>query len=107
MNQHSEVVETVIDNIAQRDTEFSIESPPSYTEVTDAIKKLKNNRCAGEDGVPAEIFKHAGDALKKKLHELVIQVWDVADVPQGWKNALIIKLYKKGDTMNCGNYRGI
>ena len=107
LNQQSEVDETVIDNIAQRDTDFSMENPPSYTEVTDAIKKLKNNRCAGEDGVPAEIFKFAGDAFKKKLHKLVMQVWDIADVPQGWKNALIIKLYKKGDTLNCGNYRGI
>ncbi|BHF80935.1 hypothetical protein SprV_0702406400 [Sparganum proliferum] len=31
--------------------------PPSEEEVVDAIRKLRNNKAPGEDGIPAEIFK--------------------------------------------------
>lgn len=28
-------------------------------------------------------------------------------LPDKWEKAIIILLYKKGDKMNCNNYRGI
>ncbi|BHF81754.1 hypothetical protein SprV_0802489100 [Sparganum proliferum] len=35
--------------------------PPSEGEVVDAIRKLRNNKAPGEDGIPAEIFKSCVD----------------------------------------------
>nr|VZI44149.1 unnamed protein product [Spirometra erinaceieuropaei] len=35
--------------------------PPSEEEVADAIRKLRNNKAPGEDGIPAEIFKSCVD----------------------------------------------
>nr|VZI09395.1 unnamed protein product [Spirometra erinaceieuropaei] len=56
--------------------------PPSEEEVADAIRKLRNNKAPGEDGIPAEIFKSCVDTLALWLHE-------------------------KGDKTRYENYRGI
>ena len=34
-------------------------------------------------------------------------VWEEGHVPQAWKDANIVTIYKKGDRTECGNYRGI
>nr|VZH91243.1 unnamed protein product [Spirometra erinaceieuropaei] len=36
---------------------------PSEGEVADAIRKLRNNKAPGEDGIPAEVFKSCVDTL--------------------------------------------
>ena len=41
------------------------------------------------------------------LHALVTKIWEKEDVPEQWKEGLIIKIPKKGDLNECDNYRGI
>ena len=41
------------------------------------------------------------------LHRWIIKVWEEGHVPQAWKDANIVTIYKKGDRTECGNYRGI
>ena len=43
----------------------------------------------------------------KVLHEIVLDFWKKEVPPKDWIDAMIIKLFKKGDTTDCGNYRGI
>ena len=107
LNQFSEVDESVLLNIPQREVDESLAAPPTVEEVAKAIAKLKNNKCPGADGIPAEVFKYGGDELTRRLYQIICQIWEEEDVPQQWKDASIIKLFKKGDTMECGNYRGI
>ena len=42
-----------------------------------------------------------------RLHQLITNAWEVGSVPQAWKDASIVTIYKKGDRTHCGNYRGI
>ena len=56
---------------------------------------------------PAEIWKHGGEKLKRKLHDQILKIWEKETVPQDWKDANIVSLFKKGDRKDCGNYRGI
>ena len=35
------------------------------------------------------------------------EVWRTGVVPQDWKDAELVPLYKKGDRMKCDNYRGV
>ena len=37
---------------------------------------------------------------------LITRIWDREAIPGGWREALIVRVHKKGNTI-CGNYRGI
>ena len=45
--------------------------------------------------------------MSNRLHRWIIKVWEKVHVPQAWKDANIVTIYKKGDRTECGNYRGI
>jgi hypothetical protein len=107
LNQFSEVDEKVLENIPQREVDEKLADPPTLDEVDKAIARLKNNKCSGEDGITAEIFKYGGDVIRELLHQIICQIWKEGQVPQQWIDALIIKLFKKKDPLDCGNYRGI
>jgi hypothetical protein len=82
--------------------------PPTIEEVAAAVSEMRNGKAPGSDGIPAEIYKHGGDALLHRLHALFKVVWQDEEVPQEFKDAAIVPIYKKkGDRSDCGNYRGI
>ena len=41
------------------------------------------------------------------MEKLFRLVWDTEEVPEEWKEGLIVKLPKKGDLTTCGNWRGL
>ena len=71
-------------------------------------KLIKNDKAAGPDGLSAEFFKYGGPSVSRHLHDIIPLVWSTGVIPQQWKDASIVMIYKgKGDKANCGNYRGI
>ncbi|BHF70886.1 hypothetical protein SprV_0401393900 [Sparganum proliferum] len=81
--------------------------PPSEGEVADAIRKLRNNKAPGEDGIPSEIFKFCVDTLAPWLHEVIKRAWRDEVVPDDWDLGILVPILKKGDKTRCENYRGI
>ena len=80
---------------------------PVFQELLDAIESTPSDKAPGRCGIPAEIWKHDGQTIKQKLFELVLLIWKNEEVPQDWKDASIVPLFKKGSRVDCGNYRGI
>lgn len=80
---------------------------PSKAEIRKAIKTLKSGKAPGPDGIPAEAIKADLSTSTDMLHSLFTKVWEEEKVPENWKEAVIIKLPKKGDLTSCNNYRGI
>ena len=76
-------------------------------EMAIAIAGLKDGKAPGGDGIPAEVWKHGGGNLFSRLHQLMTNAWEVGSVPQAWKDASVVTIYKKGDRTDYGNYRGI
>ena len=36
-----------------------------------------------------------------------VLIWNKEELPQEWKESIIVPINKKGDRMDCNNYRGI
>ena len=85
-----------------------VETPDvTREEVEKAMKKLKNGKAAGNDNIAAELLKNGGEAMVDWVTELVQEVWRTRKVPQEWKDATLVPLFKKKDQKICDNYRGI
>jgi len=77
-------------------------------EVTRAIRRLKNGRAAGADGITAELLKGAKKPISEALHKVITNVWSTGRVPAEWKESIIVSLYKgKGSQSECNSYRPI
>ncbi|KAK3509681.1 hypothetical protein QTP70_008422 [Hemibagrus guttatus] len=107
LNVPGEIEPEALDNIQQRTIKTCLDETPSMDETMKAIMGLKDGKAPGGDGIPAEVWKYGGTNLLVKLHQLIHKAWDEGSVPQAWKDATIITIYKKGDRTDCGNYRGI
>ena len=84
-----------------------LSEPPDLKEVVDAIDATREGKAPGKCEIPAEIWKHGGTKIVSKLHQLILSVWSEENVPQDWKDASIVPIFKKGSRKDCGNYRGI
>jgi len=83
------------------------DSPITLDEVQTAIGKLKKNKSAGEDDIRGEMLQALNPDGVAKLHEIISQAWVQGQVPQDWRNATIVPIFKKGNKKQCSNYRGI
>ncbi|XP_038117204.1 uncharacterized protein LOC119769300 [Culex quinquefasciatus] len=81
--------------------------PPTLEDVEKAVKELKNAKSAGKDGLPAELFKHGSARMIEILHQIVQRIWCEEQLPTDWLDGLITPIYKKGQRLDCANYRGI
>jgi hypothetical protein len=68
---------------------------------------MKNNKAAGVDSIVAELLKNGGPNLVDALHEVIQQAWTSETQPRSWNEGLLCPVYKKGDKLDCKNYRGI
>ena len=83
---------------------------PTMQELADAIRLLANGKAVEPDGVSVKLFKITlnGDTTRRRrLLDTVVRIWRRGEVPQQWKDVIIMVLHKKKDRTECGNYRGI
>ena len=80
---------------------------PTVEEVEIAVQKLKNYKAPGTDNIPGELFKYGGNELVKQLHTIIKDIWLKEEMPTEWNMSIICPIHKKGDIMECANYRGV
>jgi hypothetical protein len=66
-------------------------------EVEIAIGNLKSYKSPGIDQIPAELFKAGGETLRSEVHKFIPTIWNKEELPQQWKESIIVPIYKKGD----------
>ena len=73
-------------------------------ELNECIKNLKNNKSAGPDNIPGEVWKaHIMDSELLGFCNRTLN----GDKPSIWSSSSIIPIPKKGDLSDTTNYRGI
>ena len=82
--------------------------PFTVQEVTAAIKRFKNNKSAGIDGILNEFLKHCPNDMYIAITQLFNITLDTDIVLTGWCISLICPIYEnKGQRNDPDNYRGI
>ena len=107
LNLDAEIDDTVLENLNRVPTMHELENEITMEELDEALKSMSNEKSAGFDGIPAEIYKNIGEVFKEELFLLFKLCWEEEKAPQDFKDALIVKIFKKGDKTLCDNYRGI
>jgi len=92
---------------AQIHTAEPLVPEPSAFEFELAIEKLKSNKSPGIDQIPAELIKAGGRTIRCVIHKLINSIWNKEELPEEWKESIIVPVYKKGDKTDCNSYRGI
>jgi len=94
-----------------RQTEIHTVEPqvpePSASEVELVIEKLKSYKSPGIDQIPTELIKAGVKTIGCEIHKLIISIWNKEELPEEWKELIMVPICKKGDKADCNNYRGI
>jgi hypothetical protein len=76
----------------------------SLVEFEISIGKLKSYKSPGTDNIPAELIKAGGETLCSEIHRLICCIWNKEELPQQWKESIIVPIYTKDDKTDCNNY---
>ena len=79
----------------------------TLTELSEAIKRLKNNKAPGPDDVPAELIKWLDDESRQIILEHLNRCWRNERLPKDMNDARLAIIFKKGSTDLPENYRPI
>ena len=71
LNVPGDIDHEALDNIPQCITKTSLDEIPTMDEMARAIAGLKDDKAHGGNGIPAEVWKHGGDNLFSRLHQLI------------------------------------
>ena len=76
-------------------------------EMEAAIDKLPMHKAEDGEGIIGELVRHGGGILQALILRVINWVWELETVPDKWGEGIVVNLYKAGDAMDPGNYRGI
>ena len=70
------------------------------------IEKLKKTP-PDIDQIPVEMIKCRGRTICSEIHELLNPSWNKEELPEQWKESIVVPIYKNDDKTECINYSGI
>ena len=76
-------------------------------EVLKSLKMLNVNKATGSDGIPARLLRETVDIITPSLPKLFNKSLQHAIIPDEWKVANVVPVYKKGWKDCVENYRPI
>jgi len=79
----------------------------SGEEIKVAIKRIKERKATGVDGVPGEVWRYGGEDLTDWARDFCNKVWKGEGWPEEWKEGVIVPVFKKGKGKKAEDYRGI
>ena len=72
-----------------------------------AVRKLKNKKAAGPDGIIGKMLKNSGNYVLDFFVKFFNALFEKGLFPERWTESIVLPLFKKGDANNTNNCRGI
>ena len=122
MTQNSNKLLELIDTIVTDESFVNLSTPPCLkasivndilngpileNEVTSALRKAKQNKAGGSDGIPIEFFKCSKGEFVKPLVALYNYVLESGVYPDQWSLGIINPIYKQKEKNIADNYRKV
>ena len=79
----------------------------SEDEICKLLNKLNVAKATGHDGLSARFLKDGASIISSPLTYVINLSLECSQVPNAFKTAKVLPLFKKGDRNNCGNYRPV
>jgi hypothetical protein len=69
------------------------------------VEKIRKYKSSSFDQISADLIKTEGRTIRYEIHKLINSVCNKEILPEDWKGSVIAPIYRKGDKMECNNYR--
>jgi hypothetical protein len=86
-----------------QDTEMKF----SAATVMSKLKKLKVDKSPGPDGIHPMVLKECSEAIAEPLSLIFQKSFETSELPEEWKTAHVVPIYKKGQKSYKTNYRPV
>ena len=77
------------------------------SDVREALKRMKEGKAMGPDGITIEVWRCLGDIAIVWLTKLFNHIFRSNKMPDEWRSILVPIYKNKGDIQSCTDYRGI
>lgn len=99
--------ESMIPNCSNETLDSTVVDPPTLEEIRELLARIKNGKSPGVDNVYAEFFKYCDEDTLKELHQLLVQVFTSNQLPDEWKNVVLVPIPKVSRPRSTNDYRRI
>lgn len=93
--QETKSEETIEETV--EDSKYTGEKDLRDEEINRAMSKMKIKKARGMDKLSIEVWKYAGDGVKKGLIKIIRRVWKEDDISLDQRRNIVVPLYKRGD----------
>ena len=76
-------------------------------DIFNLLRKMNANKAAGPDGIHGKILKNCASSLAKPISLLFTTSYNTGCIPDEWKLANVVPIFKKDDKSSVENYRPI
>uniref|UniRef100_A0A674JIV0 Reverse transcriptase domain-containing protein n=1 Tax=Terrapene triunguis TaxID=2587831 RepID=A0A674JIV0_9SAUR len=97
----SNIVNTSENEVGSEEAKIGKEQVKNYLDKLDVFKSQ------GPDKMHPGILKMLTEEISEPLAIIFEKSWKMGEIPEDWKRANIVPIYKKGNKDNLGNYRPV
>ena len=94
-----------LDSFLTPEQAASCDGPLTVAKVLTALNGMSRNKTPGSDGLPVEFYIKFWHVIGSDLTEVFNNAYDSDSLSKSQKLGLITLLFKKGDRLNCKNWR--